>query len=361
MAEQDKSQKTEEPTPKRLSEAHEKGQVAKSQEISNWFMLSAATLVIALFADRVASDLTQTLTRFIIEPHRFDLDQDSVLNLMRNLGNQVDLILRLPILFLLLAAFAGHMVQNRPVFSLEKIKPQWNKISLASGAKRMFGLQSVINLAKSVAKIAVLGAAALFLIWPEIQELGALVTVGLLDVMAVIKRLTLTLAMGVVGALTAIALLDMLYQKWDFHQNQRMSRQEIKDETKQTDGDPQIKARIRQLRMERARQRMMAEVPGASVIITNPTHFAVALKYDQSAMAAPKLVAKGQDLIAQKIREVGVEHDIPIVENPPLARALHAGVELDQEVPPTFYKAVAEVIGYVMGLRDRGATARSHV
>ena len=206
MAEQDKSQKTEEPTPKRLSEAHEKGQVAKSQEISNWFMLSAATLVIALFADRVASDLTQTLTRFIIEPHLFDLDQDSVLNLMRNLGNQVGLILGLPILFLLLAAFAGHMVQNRPVFSLEKIKPQWNKISLASGAKRMFGLQSVINLAKSVAKIAVLGGAALFLIWPEIQELGALVTVGLLDVMAVIKRLTLNLAMGVVGALTVLVV-----------------------------------------------------------------------------------------------------------------------------------------------------------
>ncbi len=353
MSDQDKSQKTEEPTSKRLSEAHEKGQVAKSQEVSNWFVLSAAALVVSIFAESFARRLMTTVKPLLVSPHEIRIDAETLVQLLAHLGETVGLMLLPPLVLLVAAAIAGHVIQHRPMMALAKLKPTLSKISPAKGLKRMFSMQSVINLLKASVKIVLLGGVAIFVVWPDLQALPTMMTMPLDIVASRIMEIALLLSIGVVGALTALAMLDMIYQKWDFHQNQKMSRQEIKDETKQAEGDPQVKARIRQVRMERARRRMMAAVPTADVIITNPTHYAVALSYVDAEMAAPRLVAKGRDLIARRIREIAQAHDVPIVENPPLARALEADVEIDQEIPPHFYKAVAEVIGYVMGLRRR--------
>ena len=191
------------------------------------------------------------------------------------------------------------------------------------------------------------------LMMPSFNGLEQLVRMEIVAMPAILYTLTVKLLVGVLAIVTVIAVVDFLYQKFEFMKQMRMSRQEIKDEMKQSDGDPMVKQRLRQIRMERARQRMSAAVPGSSVVITNPTHYAVALKYELGEMDAPVLVAKGQDFIAAKIREIAKENDIPIVENPPLARALYAGVEIDEEIPGEHFKAVAEIIGYVMRLKGK--------
>ncbi len=354
MSEEDKSQKTEQPTGKRLTEAHSKGQVAKSTEVGHWFMLSAAALVVALFGDYVASGLSRQVLPFFAAPHAVPMDDGHLLAVFRDMGFDVLKLVFLPLLVMILAAVGGNMVQHKPVFSAYRMKPDFNKLSPMKGVKKIFGTQGLMELAKAAFKLVVIGSLLIFLVWPELQTIRLMPSYDLYEVLDIIKELALLMAAAVVGVMTVIAALDFMYQKWDFIESQKMSRQEIKDENKQSEGDPQVKARIRQVRTERARQRTMAAVPTADVLVTNPTHFAVALKYDAESMAAPRCVAKGQDLLAQRMRDVANENDVPIVENPPLARALHAGVEVDQEVPPQFYQAVAEVIGYVMGLR-RGA------
>jgi flagellar biosynthetic protein FlhB len=321
-------------------------------------MLASATLVLALFVDGIAIGVANEVYRFLAAPHLIAVDSEGAMDLIRLVFYRVGALLFVPLLLLAIAAIVGNMVQHRPVFTFEKMKPKLDKLSPLKGAKRMFGPQSAINLAKSLLKFVVLGGVALIVILPEFEDLPTFMTMGFVDLLQLIKRLALTLAISVVSAFSVLAIFDMLYQKWDFHQNQKMSRQEVKDENKQMEGDPQVKARIRQVRMEQLRKRMMAAVPTADVVITNPTHFAVALEYKHEEMAVPRLVAKGQDLIALRIRELAEEHDVPIVENPLLARALCANVELDEEVPPQFYQAVAEIIGYVMGLRPDGGRSR---
>jgi flagellar biosynthetic protein FlhB len=199
----------------------------------------------------------------------------------------------------------------------------------------------------------VVASVALFLIVPEVAHLNKLIGMEMVQLLAETKALLAKLLIGVVAIVAAIATIDVIYQRMQHLREMRMSRQEIKDEFKETEGDPLIKGRLRQLRMERTRRRMMAQVPHSDVVVTNPTHYAVALKYDPATMSAPRMMAKGVDKVAQKIREIAKEHGIPVVENPPLARGLHAAVDIDQEVTPEFYKAVAEVISYIFKLKRR--------
>lgn len=353
MSEEDKSQKTEQPTGKRLSEAHSKGQVAKSQEVGHWFMLTAAALAVVLFSDFVARGLSRQVLPFFEAPHAMPMDAGHLLEVFRGMGFDILKLVFLPLLLMILAAIAGNMVQHKPVFSAYRMKPELKKISPKNGVKKVFGTQGLMELAKAAFKLVVIGGVLIFLVWPELQTIRLMPSYDLQEVLEIIKYLSLLMAAAVIGVMTVIAALDFMYQKWDFIESQKMSRQEIKDENKQSEGDPLVKSKIRQVRAERARQRTMAAVPTADVLVTNPTHYAVALKYDGETMAAPRCVAKGQDLLALKMRDIANENDVPVVENPPLARALHAGVEIDQEVPPQFYQAVAEVIGYVMGLRRK--------
>ena len=362
MAEdQDPSLKTEEPTQKRLADAEQKGQVAKSQEVGHWFMLLAITLSLMMFAPDVAGDIAAILRRFVAAPHMISLaGADSQLGIWKIVGEVGSALL--PIMALLWAAgLTSNLIQHKPVFSAHKIKPEFSKISLIKGVQRQFSMRAVVEFAKGIAKIAIVGAVAAALVLPRMEILPLVVNFEAVMILPLMREIAVVMLVGVLAVISVIAAADLLFQRYKHAESLRMTKQEVKDEHKQTEGDPVIKQRLRAIRMERARRRMMAAVPQADVVITNPTHFAVALKYDPPAMAAPVLVAKGQGDVALRIREVAEVNDVPVVENPPLARALHAAVDLDQEIPVEHYKAVAEIIGYVMRLRGKlapGAAVR---
>ena len=361
---QDDSQKTEDPTQRRLEQAREKGQVAKSQEVTHWFMILAATLMIGVFGKTFFGGVAETLYTFIAQPHSIRVDGSAELReLMLETFGRIGLAMLMPVSVLLLAAFVAGFIQNGFIFSTETITPKLSKLSLLKGLKRLFSTRSVVEFIKGVLKIVIVGAVIVLLMWPEREVIFLVTSMDVTQFMGVLQSLAVRVLIGVLSIMTAIAAADFLYQKQQHNKEMRMSKQDLKDEFKQSEGDPMIKARLRQIRTERARRRMMSAVPEADVVVTNPTHFAVALKYDHEAMDAPVLVAKGADQIAFRIREVAEEHDIPVVENPPIARALFDNVELDQAIPAEHYKAVAEIIGYVMRLKGKmpglGGTPRS--
>ncbi len=351
--EHDESQKTEEPTPKRLRDAREKGQVARSQEITHWFMVLAFTAIVGFLAQDLAAGLGRTMVPFIARPHAFAFGERELGHMLRDTLSELALVLLVPVSVALLAAFLSGFLQTGGILSLEPIKPKLSKISVIGGFKRLFSSRALAEFVKGLFKIAVVALAVGLVLYPERDLIPALPTMEMAGFLDTVQALSLRVLITVLAVMTVIAALDYLYQKQKHLKELRMSRQELKDEFKQTEGDPMVKARLKQIRSDRARQRMMAAVPEADVVVTNPTHFAVALKYAPDEMSAPRLVAKGVDSLAQRIRERAEELEIPVVENPPLARALHAGVELDHEVPPEHYKAVAEIIGYVWRLKGR--------
>jgi flagellar biosynthetic protein FlhB len=354
--ENDASDKTEDPTQKRLDDAHDRGDVAKSQEVNTWFMIAGATLVLSSFSGSIGSGMEMPLRGLIANSWMFHADGPSLLALAQSLEYKLLAALGVPLLMLALAAIAGNMIQHRLVWSGESLKPKFSKISPASGLKRIFGKQAAANFLKGLFKLIALGAVMTAILWPERHRLESMMHFDPAMILGVTTSLTLQLMGAVVAMLAVVAIADYFFQYRQWYERQKMSLQEMKQEFKQAEGDPHIKGRIRQLRYARMRKRMMAAVPKASVIITNPTHYAVALSYERG-MTAPVCVAKGLDNIALKIREIAGEHDIPIVENVPLARALYATVEIDAEIPVEHYHAVAEIIGYVMGLR-RGLSGR---
>ncbi|QWG25198.1 flagellar biosynthesis protein FlhB [Bradyrhizobium sediminis] len=357
MAEEnDASDKTEDPTQKRLDDAHEKGDVAKSQEVNTWFVIAGATLVLSSFSGSIGGGVLMPLRNLVANSWMIRADGPGLMALTQSLGYALIAALGVPFLMLMLAAIAGNMIQHRLVWSAESMKPKFSKVSPGAGLKRIFGKQGVANFAKGLFKVIALGAVMTAVLWPERHRLDAMVRFDPAAIMGVTTSLTLKLLGAVVAMLAVVAIADYFFQYRTWFERQKMSLQDMKEEFKQSEGDPHIKAKIRQLRMERMKKRMMAAVPKASVIITNPTHYSVALRYERG-MAAPVCVAKGVDTIALKIREIAGKHDIPIVENVPLARALYATVDIDEEIPVEHYHAVAEVIGYVMGLR-RGLAGR---
>jgi flagellar biosynthesis protein FlhB len=351
MAEQENGgERTEDPTQKKLDDALERGDVAKSQEVNTWFIIAGATLILLAFSNQISGGLQSSLRGLIGNAHDIPVDGRGLLHMTGRLGVEVLAAVAIPFLLLMLAALVGNMIQHRLVWSVEALTPKLNKISPGAGLKRLFSKQALANFAKGLVKLALIGTVMTALLWPERHRLDTLVTIDPAAILPLTKTLALSVMGTVVAILAIIAAADYLFQYRQWFERQKMSLQEIKDEFKQTEGDPTAKGRIRQLRIARMRKRMMAEVPKASVIITNPTHYAVALQYDRG-MNAPLCLAKGVDAVALKIREIAAQHNIPIVENPPLARALHATVEIDREIPVEHYKAVAEVIGYVMRLR----------
>jgi flagellar biosynthesis protein FlhB len=348
--ESDDTEKTEDPTQKRLDDALERGDVAKSQEVNTWFVIAGATLVLATFGGSVGGGVEMPLRNLIANSWQIRTDGPGLLALAEQIGYILAAALGLPMLMLVLAAIAGNVVQHRFVWSGETLKPKLSKISVVSGAKRIFGKQAAANFAKGLFKVLALGAVMTAVLWPERSRLDAMVRLDPNTLLGTTRSLTLELLGAVVAMLALVAIADYFFQYRQWFERQKMSLREMKEEFKQSEGDPHIKARIRQLRHARMKKRMMAAVPKASVIITNPTHYSVALSYERG-MSAPVCVAKGMDNIALKIREVAREHDIPIVENVPLARALYAAVKIDDEIPVDHYHAVAEIIGYVMGLK----------
>ena len=354
MAENDTedSEKTEEPTSKKLHDAHNKGDVAKSHEVSTWFVLLAATLMFMVFGHSMSASLGVTLKPFLSNAHDIATDGEHIRLVWSQVIWGLVFALAMPLGLLMLGGISGNLVQHKLVLSTEQMKPKFSKISPLAGAKRLFSMTSLVNFAKGIAKLTIVGFVMFLIMWPERDQLPLMVTIDVFALLPLIKTLSLKLMIGVVSVMAVIAAIDLLYQKNKWQEKQKMTIKELRDEYKQMEGDPTIKAKLRQVRIERGRKRMMASVPNATVVITNPTHYAIALEYEQG-MGAPVCLAKGKDNVALKIREVAEENNVPLVENPPLARALFASVEIDDEVPPEHYKAVAEVIGYVMRIRGK--------
>ena len=342
--------KTEDPTQKRLDDAHARGDVAKSQEVNTWFVIAGGTLVLSTFSGSIGGGILMPMRNLLANSWMIPADGAGLLALGNSLGYAVLAAVGVPLLMLMIAAVAGNMIQHRLVWSGESLKPKFSKVSPGAGLKRIFGKQAAANFAKGIFKLVALGAVMVAVLWPERHRLEAFLHFDPAEILNVTTSLTVQLMGAVVAMLAAVAIADYFFQYRTWYERQKMSLKEMKDEFKQSEGDPHIKGKIRQLRQQRMKKRMMAAVPKASVIITNPTHYSVALSYDRN-MAAPVCVAKGVDNIAFKIREIAKEHDIPIVENVPLARALYATVDIDEQIPVEHYHAVAEIIGYVMGLK----------
>ncbi|GGH26389.1 flagellar biosynthesis protein FlhB [Alsobacter metallidurans] len=350
--EDDQEDRTEEPSLRRLEQAIEKGDIAKSQEVNTWFVLAGGTLALVAVADSSASSLKVMLGGLLAQAGRVSAEPGAV-KVYGEYGLWAGLsALAFPLGILMLAGLAGGMVQHKPSLSTQPLAPQLSRISPLSGFKRVFGKEALVQFLKGLLKLGVVGVAIYMAVWPEMARLESFATMDVAMLLQATKAEAVTLMKAVLIIYAAIAGGDYVYQRFTWYNRQRMTKQEVKDEHKETDGNPEIKAKIRQLRAKQARQRMMSKVPTATVVVMNPTHFAVALQYEPG-MAAPQCVAKGLDAVALRIRAMAEENDVPVVENPPLARALYKAVELDQDIPVEHYKAVAEVIGYVMRLRRR--------
>lgn len=349
----DSAEKTEEPTAKRIQEAVKKGQVAVSKEISSFLVFVALALNIVWFAPVYAKNAVIYLSRFINRPEDLTIDETGVFTILRDVATEFGLFMMVPVGVLVFIAIFSSFIQNGFIFSGESIIPKLDKISPIKGVKRMFSLKSFMEFVKGVIKITVVGFVSYTVVRSDLHRVESLVAYSIADMLHIMSSLALKVVIAAASVMLVIAVLDFMYQKFEYIKSLRMTKQEIKEEFKQSEGDPQIKARLRQIRQDRLRKRMMAAVPEADVVIRNPDHYAVALKYDEINMKAPEVVAMGMDLIALKIIEVAEENDVPTVRNPPLARALYSSSKIDDEIPLEHYQAVAEVISYVYRLKGK--------
>lgn len=360
MAEENENgqEKTEEPTPKKREDARKKGQVPRSRELNTTVIMVLGALGLLTFGSYMAGqlfsvfDLSFNVSRQdIYDPHApFGYLREAIL---------IGLSAVAPFgLLMLLAALLTPAVLGGWAFSAQAMQPKFSKMNPLKGLQRMFGVKALVELAKALAKVMVVGGVSAVLIWGLRDRIMALGSLSLGDGLHEGADMFFWAFLAISATLILVAAVDIPYQLWDHTKKLKMTRQEVKDEFKQTDGKPEVKSRIRQMQQELARGRMMENVPQADVIVTNPTHFAVALRYDSERLGAPRLIAKGVGVVALRIRELGAEHDIPRFEAPPLARALYHTTELDQEIPAGLYLAVAQVLAYIYQLRSaaRGAT-----
>lgn len=346
--------KTEDPSHKKLEDAHKRGDVVKSQEVTTWFTLAGSALMFGMLAPGTSEALATSLKGLIANADLYEVGGPAFGAIFWQIMGAILLVAVIPMLVVAVFATAGNLVQHRPLVSVDPIKPKFSKVSPLSGFKRLFSKESLVNFAKGLVKLSVVSAVLYFVLAPEINHAEVMITAEVGAILKDFVDLGIKIFIAVLAVVTIMAMGDYVYQRNRWWNRQKMTVQETRDEYKQMEGDPKVKGRIRAIRQERGRKRMMAAVPEATVVITNPTHFAVALKYDRT-MAAPVCVAKGADAVALKIREIAREADVPIIENPPLARALYASVDVDDTIPTEHFKAVAQVIGYVMNLRGRSS------
>jgi flagellar biosynthetic protein FlhB len=353
MADQDQDQKTEQPTGKRLDEAREHGQIPVSKETSTWVMMLGMLVIVGWILPPMTHQMANYLRIFIEQPESFLLDDKSVQALFYQIFGHVGLIAGLVFLLMMAAIILGVMAQTGFFLATDLLAPDLMRLLPTQGFKKLFSISALFELLKSFGKLVFLGSMAFAVFMPVAIEALHLTGLPLENILAFLDQKAVHLIIMLLLVFTVIALGDLFFTRYQYIKNLRMTKEEVKDEFKQQEGDPKIKGRLRQLRMEKARKRMMAQVPKADVVITNPTHYAIALQYNAGKMSAPVVVAKGINLIADRIRELAQEHRIPLVSNPPLARALHDTVELDHAIPTQHYRAVAEVISYVYKLKRR--------
>ncbi|MGU3539924.1 flagellar biosynthesis protein FlhB [Methylobacterium sp. A54F] len=350
----DPEDKTEEPTQRRIDQAIERGEVANSIEINTFLILGTFTLVLLLAGGPIVRRLTGQMRGFLENAHQVPSDAHAYAGIATR-GLMIWLeALAIPAGVAIAAALAAGLLQHPLVFTAETLGPKFERISPLAGVKRIFGVEALVQFGKGLAKMALVGVVVCTILWNDRDRIEVFARLDPAACLPAILGLALKMLAGMLAIYAAIALADALYQRYRWRQRLRMSKEELKQEMKEQDGNPEVKGRMKQLRAARVKKRMMSAVPTATVVVTNPTHYAVALRYE-SGMQAPICVAKGVDSLAFRIRAVAAENDVPVLENPPLARALHATVEVDQEIPAEHYRAVAEVIGFVMRLRRRAA------
>ena len=359
MAEEnDPSSKTEEATPRRLEEARRQGNVAKSADLATWATMAGVASAVAVAGGWLARDLALKLLPFLAQPDAFVLENGGAVEVFRLALNAAAPALLVVLGMGVACGVAGNLLQHGFLWTTSRLAPDLSRLSPMSGFGRLFGIDGLMHFLRSIVKLAIVGVVAWIVLKPHAAEFAGLSRMDLAALLPFAAGILKSLAFAILVFLGVAAGLDFLWQQQRFRQRMRMSREELKDEHRQSEGDPQVKARIRKIRTERARRRMMQAVPKATVVIANPTHYAVALKYEQGETEAPICVAKGTDLVALKIREIAEEARVPVVEDPPLARALYAAVEIDQAIPVDHYQAVAKVIGFVLSQAKKRSRPR---
>jgi flagellar biosynthetic protein FlhB len=353
MAEEDSAQeKTEEPTQKKLDKAREDGQVPRSKELTTSAVVLLGSGGLIFFGGAIANVLLGIASSSFTVSREEMFDTRALFEYLTNSLNAAFMVLMPLFVVLAAAAVAGPVALGGWNFSVKSLQPKFDKIDPIAGTKRMFSMRSLVELVKSIGKVLVVGGVAFFLLQHYWDELLMLSSLPPIEAMYRSIELSLYAALILSASTIFIVLIDVPYQLHDHKQKMRMSKQEVKDESKDSEGKPEVKGKIRQMQMQMAQNRMMDAVPDADVVITNPTHFSVALKYDPDNMRAPILLAKGVDHLALRIREVAKQGGVEFVESPPLARAIYHSTEVDHEVPEGLYVAVARVLAYVFQLRE---------
>lgn len=350
----DPESKTEDPSAKKLSDARAKGDVVKSMDIPQLASLAGAISVILIAGGWLTRDLAAALYPFIAHAGTTEISSGGAMVVMKQAVMAAMPPLLLVMIVTAVMGVVANVAQTGFMLTPEKIKPDFKKLDLLKGLGRIFGMDGMVQFAKSTIKFLVTGFIAYMVLKPHVGEVRNLVGMDVAALLPEAMKLSKTLMLAVLLLLIAMAAIDWFWQRQRFMKRMRMTLQEVKDEFKQSDGDPHIKGKRRQIQMQRSRQRMMQAVPKATVVVMNPTHYAVALKYEPGETPAPLCVAKGVDELALKIRAVAEEHGVMVLEDPPLARALYASVEIDEEIPVEHFEAVAKVISFIMNKKTQG-------
>ena len=356
--ETDSGEKTEEPTPKRREDARKEGNVSKSTEVSTVFVLLAALIFLRFTFEMLYADIANGVNSAFnyVNPTIFRNISYTTIQTIFNENLFLSLKAFLPVaLFILFWGIISNIIQIGFIFTTKPLEPKLSKINPISGFKKMFSMRSIVETIKNILKLVIIGTVAYIVIKGKLLEMASSINENVDSISAFMMLLIFDVSIKIVLVLLVIAILDYAYQRYEYEKKLKMTKQQIKDEHKMTEGNPQIKGRIRQLQREMSRRRMMENVPKATVVVTNPTHLSIAIQYEQETMDAPIIVAKGADNIALKIREIAKEHDIPLYEDVPLARAMYDKVEPGDTVPQEFFAAVAEIIAYVYKLQGKTA------
>ena len=348
----DPESKTEEATPRKLADARKKGDVAKSPDVASALSLMGAAAVILMSGGWFATSIAEQLVPFIAQPHTMmgGLDAGAGVEIGTRAIWAMAPFLGAVMLATILGGAGGNLAQSGLIFTGEKLKPDWSKVSPLKGFKRIFGPDGLVQFVKTFLKLLAVGVICWLVLKPHVRELETLAAMSPAMILPFTRDLAVALLVATLVFMGFTAGADYLWQRFRFAERMKMTKEETKEDYKQSEGDPHVKAKLKQIRAQRSRQRMMQNVPKATVIVTNPTHYSVALRYE-TGDAAPVCVAKGVDALALRIREVAREHAVPIVENVPLARALYAAVDVDETIPREHFEAAAKIIGFVMQKR----------
>jgi len=353
MPEQSFQEKSEKATPRRRKEAREKGNIPKSTEVNSAFVLIAGILGLRIFGPGLFAKLMRVMEVVFSQLTAIEITQQNVPDFALTGLKFAGLMIAPVVCMVMIAGLSANLIQGGFLLTSEPIKPKFSKISPLTGFKRMFSMRSLVELSKSLLKLIIIGIVGYLTLKAELNVYPYLIDQDVPQIVAFLGQVSFKLTIRASLILLILAAFDYAYQRFEFEKKLKMTKQEVKEEFKHTEGDPLIKSRIKSIQRERARQRMLSEVPNADVVITNPIHFAVALKYDANKMEAPTVMAKGARLIAEKIKKVAQEHHVPVIENQPLARILYRTTEIGALIPFELYKAVAEILAYVYKLKKK--------